>query len=667
MAGFRGYNEEDFKVGIRPSQMWREIADIVRSDFKLVKCYDVPTFSDTSKKIEVKSIGATKRNSIQEIGARGAEFTFRQMITDNYMNVCGDIIETSLGKIIKRVDGNGDFYSAAIASYGISIKDDVYNVAGIYSVGSNPFYIKFKKNGRTILEASTTVVATTRDTATEIMTELLSQLEADDTTTSYLVIVDGLDGTGTIAVTDDGNDKFDSYECSDNLSVGCVINLSATVSDLLGADFVNDKTIIPCVIVDAAIDTVLDMVYVTRKLSDTQVVCAGSVYRTAFNSDFSSIFLKAIGFIDLDENESYTTDYMFVRSAEYLSGESNELRAAGAKCLSLINTLGSAKLEFPVQDKPMIEVMAKADSYEYTKPMNDDNVDATEEWKEATREGSILEPLATFPDSIAGSVVPTWTMEFGINGVSVAPNANDTHFGVYINGEEFKVAKGSHASIYLALEELKALINADADSRYTATAHNGTSGTKANIVITSVDNFKKLHCQGFVDATSLTVKTAVTSVETIAANADVYSEIAKTVKFSKFLIGTSFCNLRDFCEVGKLTVDITREIAEIPSVCGEQGRKGWDNSTYSIYVTVDTTDIQSVRVYDKWAKYIGNQNFILLAVDVDSGLGFLFPKCRFEEHIQQAMNNLQGHQYKINVNFDPEKKFVIVLPQNLTA
>jgi hypothetical protein len=34
---------------------------------------------------------------------------------------------------------------------------------------------------------------------------------------------------------------------------------------------------------------------------------------------------------------------------------------------------------------------------------------------------------------------------------------------------------------------------------------------------------------------------------------------------------------------------------------------------------------------------------------------------------QQAMNNLQGHQYKINVNFDPEKKFVIVLPQNLTA
>ena len=107
MAGFRGYNEEDFKVGIRPSQMWREIADIVRSDFKLVKCYGVPTFSDTSKKIEVKNIGTTKRNSIQEIGARGAEFTFRQLITENYMNVCGDIIETSLGKIVKRVDGNG--------------------------------------------------------------------------------------------------------------------------------------------------------------------------------------------------------------------------------------------------------------------------------------------------------------------------------------------------------------------------------------------------------------------------------------------------------------------------------------------------------------------------------------------------------------------------------
>lgn len=667
MAGFRGYNEEDFKVGIRPSQMWREIADIVRSDFKLVKCYDVPTFSDTSKKIEVKSIGTTKRNSIQEIGARGAEFTFRQMITDNYMNVCGDIIETSLGKIIKRVDGNGDFYSLRIESYGISIKDDVYNVAGVYSVGSNPFYIRFKKNGRTVLEASTTVVADSRDTATEIMTELLTALAADDAN-GYLTIVDNGDGTGTVAVNDEGASAFDSYECSDNLSVGCIINIAggSDVTDLVGADFVNDKTIIPCVIIDTDTGTVLDMVYVTKKLSNTQVVAAGSVYKTAFNASNTDIYLKAIGFIDLDENESYTTDYMFVRSAEYLSGEENELRAAGAKCLSLINTLGSAKLEFPVQDKPMIEVMAKADSYEYTKPMNDDNVDATEEWKEATREGSILEPLATFPDSIAGSVVPTWTMEFGANGVSVAPNANDTHFGVYINGEEFKVAKGSHASIYLALEELEALINADADSRYTATASNGTVSEKAKIVVVANDNFKKLHCQGFV-VVSTGSGTAVTSTETIASNADVYSEIAKTVKFSKFLIGTSFCNLRDFCEVGKLTVDITREIAEIPSVCGEQGRKGWDNSTYSIYVTVDTTDIQSVRVYDKWAKYIGNQNFILLAVDVDSGLGFLFPKCRFEEHIQQAMNNLQGHQYKINVNFDPEKKFVIVLPQNLTA
>lgn len=664
MAGFRGYNEEDFKVGIRPSQMWREIADIVRSDFKLVKCYDVPTFSDTSKKIEVKSIGTTKRNSIQEIGARGAEFTFRQMITDNYMNVCGDIIETSLGKIIKRVDGNGDFYSVGIASYGISIKDDVYTTGGDIPTGYNPFFIRFKKNGRVVCEAERVMAAAA--TKAEVITDLLAALDTDDVN-SYLAIVDNTDGTGTIAVADEGNDAFDSYECSDNLSVGCVINLDADISDLLGADFVNDKTIIPCVITDTTDDTVLDMVYVTRKLSNTQVVCAGSVYKTAFNRSFEGIpvVLKAIGFIDLDENESYTTDYMFVRSAEYLSGEENELRAAGAKCLSLINTLGSAKLEFPVQDKPMIEVMAKADSYEYTKPMNDDNVDATDEWKEATREGSILEPLATFPDSIAGSVVPTWLMTYGANGATTPPQATDTHFGVYINGEEFKVAKGSLTTINDILDALAVVINADADARYTATVTDGLVGAPAKLTVTSTDNFKKLHCLGFVLGTGTI--TTTTSTETIAANADVYSEIAKTVKFSKFLIGTSFCNLRDFCEVGKLTVDITREIAEIPSVCGEQGRKGWDNSTYSIYVTVDTTDIQSVRVYDKWAKYIGNQNFILLAVDVDSGLGFLFPKCRFEEHIQQAMNNLQGHQYKINVNFDPEKKFVIVLPQNLTA
>jgi hypothetical protein len=246
MAGFRGYNEEDFKVGIRPSTIWRDLAEIVRSDFKKLQMYEVPTFADTSKKVEVKRIGTTKRNSLQEISARGADFTFRQLITENYMNACADVIETSLGKIVKRVDGSGDFYEVGVASYGIEIKDTVYTDGGDIPFGYNPFYIRFKKNGRIVCQAEHTI-GSGGETKTEVMTDLLTELGASDAN-DYLIIVDGTDGTGTIAVADEGQDAFDSYECSDNLSVGCKINLDADVSTLLGADFVNDKTIIPCVI-----------------------------------------------------------------------------------------------------------------------------------------------------------------------------------------------------------------------------------------------------------------------------------------------------------------------------------------------------------------------------------------------------------------------------------
>ena len=656
MAGFRGYNEEDFKVGIRPSTIWRDLAEIVRSDFKKLQMYEVPTFADTSKKVEVKRIGTTKRNSLQEISARGADFTFRQLITENYMNACADVIETSLGKIVKRVDGSGAFYEVGVASYGIEIKDTVYTDGGDIPFGYNPFYIRFKKNGRIVCEAEHTI-GSGGETKAEVMTAFLTTLGASAGT--LLTIVDGLDGTGTIATAD--IDLFDSFEMSDNLAVGCKINLDADVSTLLGADFVNDKTIIPCVLKNESTNEILDIVYITRKISDTSVQCAGSVFKTAFNRDFADVTLQAMAFIDMDENQSYLADYMFVRSAAYNPDEDNEFKAEGAKCLSLINTLGSAKIELPVQDKPMIEVMVKADSYEYTKPMNDDNLDATDEWKEATREGSILESLSTFPASQAGSATPTWLMTYGANGVATAPQVTDTDFGVYINGEEFKVAKGSIATIKLILDALALVINAD--TRYTATVTVGDVSNPAKLTVTSVDKSKKLHCLGFVLGTGTI--TTTTSTETIEADAVAYSEVAKTVKFDKFLIGTTMCNLSDFCEVGKLTLDITREVVEIPSICGEQGRKGWDNSTYSIYVTVETTDIQATRVYDKWAKYIGNRDFILMAVDTESGLGFLFPKCRFEDHNQQAMNNLQGHSYKINVNYDPEKKFVLLLPQTI--
>ena len=121
----------------------------------------------------------------------------------------------------------------------------------------------------------------------------------------------------------------------------------------------------------------------------------------------------------------------------------------------------------------------------------------------------------------------------------------------------------------------------------------------------------------------------------------------------------------DFCEVSKATFDIQRTITDISSVCGEQGRKGLDNSEYTIYLTLDVTDIQAVKVHDKWDKFINNKDFMLFAADTKSGVTFFFPKCRIEEHVNAAQETLQGHQYKVNVNYDPNKKFSFALQQIL--
>jgi hypothetical protein len=92
---------------------------------------------------------------------------------------------------------------------------------------------------------------------------------------------------------------------------------------------------------------------------------------------------------------------------------------------------------------------------------------------------------------------------------------------------------------------------------------------------------------------------------------------------------------------------------------------GWTNRDYTIYLDIETTDIDAERVYDKWDKFENSKTFSLYLVSSATGIILYFPACRFESMEQQETNTNQGHKFRVNVNYDPNKVPVICLPQYL--
>lgn len=655
-VGFTGFNNKDFQLSILDSERWKKINEAFRNNFLEVVCYDVPEDKDASTTVDVTRVGITQRNPLKVISARGHEITFRQLLNNNYMNCFKDVIKTSLGEIILKTDSNGNYKETGIATNVIcGIKP-----SAVIKTGAKPFYFNLMKNGKNIYSVSV-APSSSIDTKAEVVSEIVTALETLDTTNGWIDVVQPTPVTGeyfTLEITAAGEGRFDSYECSENISVGCTLPVDSS-SAILDSEFVNDKTPYVAILKNAASNEVLDILVIVGKISETLIQVVGNLNSSFVKYETDSLIIQMIAWVDFDSKINHIVDYMIKKSAKYLPTEQNEYKAGGASVISAVNAIGSGKIELPLKEQPMIEVMLRADSYEYIKPMDDDFIDASVNWKEATREGSIRMPRATFPDEHAGNASPEWTVTWT---AATPPNTTtkDDYFGVYINGEEFKVKVAAPGATPVAtvVTALATLINADA--RYSAV------GTSNILSIEAVDVANELHCEGFVlETTALTVATPVNSLYTQEPESVEYDEESKFVSFDKFLIGDAYCNMYDFCEVSKATFDIQRTITDIASVCGEQGRKGLDNSEYTIYLTLDVTDIQAVKVHDKWDKFINNKDFMLFAADTKSGVTFFFPKCRIEEHTNAAQETLQGHQYKVNVNYDPNRKFAFALQQIL--
>ena len=663
-VGFQGFNNKDFQLSILDSERWKAVSEALRSGFLEIVCYDVPEDKDASTVVDVVRTGITQRNPLKIISARGHEVTFRQLLNNNYMNCFKDVIKTSLGDIVLKTDVNGNFKETNVNGLVVcGIKP-----SAVIKTGAKPFYFNLLKGGKVIYTATVTPSATL-DTKAEIVRELVTALEGLDTTNGWIEVIQCNSSGAAEPVTGEyfsfsvenaGEGRFDSYECSENISVGCLVPVKNS-SGIIDSSFVNDKTPYVAILKNNDSSEVLDIVTIVGVPASNVLQLVGNLNSTFVKYATNDLKIQMISWIDFDAKENHIVDYMIRKSAQYLPTEQNEQKAGGASVISAVNAIGSGKIELPLKEQPMIEVMMRADSYEYVKPMDDDFIDATAQWKEATREGSIRMPRATFPYQHGGDTPPEWTITWTADVPATTPTTTkDDYFGVYINGEEFKVkvATPGTTTISAVVTLLKTLI--DSDARYTATNVNNV------LSIEAVDVSNDLHCEGFVlETTAVTTATPVNSLYTQEPESKEYDEESKFVSFDKFLIGDAYCNMYDFCEVSKATFDIQRTITDIASVCGEQGRKGLDNSEYTIYLTLDVTDIQAVKVHDKWDKFINNKDFMLFAADTKSGVTFFFPKCRIEEHVNAAQETLQGHQYKVNVNYDPNRKFAFALQQIL--
>lgn len=239
---------------------------------------------------------------------------------------------------------------------------------------------------------------------------------------------------------------------------------------------------------------------------------------------------------------------------------------------------------------------------------------------------------------------------------------------LYLNGTKFSYSANPSTSNLDIINSLATDINLD-DDYYSV-----ISGTTLNII--RVDGKEPLsmliEIDGDVDITVVTPVSGFDSYENRGyLLAEDISDDVKNVFMDNVRIGNTSdsvgggCDMIGFCETADIAIDLSRDIQSIDSACNEDHRIGWSARDYTIYLDIETTDIEATKVFDKWDKFEFEKTFPLYFVSVDSGIVMYFPACRFESLEEQERNTNQGHKYRLNVNFDPNKIPVIGLPQFL--
>ena len=654
---FKGFDEEAFKIGFKKSVGWKEdYTDVDNGDLKEMVCSDIPSYSDESEQIEIKKIGVTKRNPLKYIGAGKGKLTAKQLLNKNYANIFKDLIESSIGKMVLTVDGTGEFEVVSNVT-----ATDKYHLQGVTGTAFDNIYDSTKQ---------VQLVAIYDDSTGKIVD--VDTIIANDSTLGIATVAgalsDDIDITGGTVYKVVALSWIDLDEVPDQL-------LDFLIQRDSGFNFSNNPEFDG--IYDGAETVVMKNALGTAKfdlplgqqptveyefMTDDHNLVDPTPELLPATISVASVSSAVNGTIRLKSKNGTVTDVNFTDggtnddngTAGDIATQINALSDYTATAVNNVVTVTSTN-----DDLNYTEILIGADAGGYTVSYKDND-----NWRAYNEANSIVEPKVLFDASEVGSNTETVTV-----ALSGTPVEGNVHY-LIVNGKRYKQKFDEGDDLAGIGTGFLNDINNDVytlngtdyrEIRYNATYDIATT----TLTITATDNSETLDVSFEVEDPSGNSTVSANIQKTVSTDAKGYDEESIFFKLSKIKIGEAGSDMKDFCEVATLSINFARDLKDIKSICSATGRKGWNNTSYTLYFEVETTDIDAERVFDKFYKYKNNKTFALQGVDKDSGFAFFFPACKMESFEKAPQDNLQGHKFTINVNFDPNKKPLLALQQIL--
>lgn len=648
--GYTGYSSEEFAIGVKKSEKWKNgTSEALDGDYVSVVADEIPTFKPTPKTTEQKRIGRKKRNPKVIIGADGAEFSFKQVMNNNYMNLNKDLIEGTIGKL---VDLNGeettnatvtDAYTITFASAseaqkvyaGTSTPDEVHVVA-IYDGTTNAlldidFAISINDDEVTFAGVLANVGSTVKckkipaidfDSSPDTLVDFLIQLASNYDYTENPVY------GGALAAK--------MINCLGSAKFELPIQENGTVEYTYMADSLN---------------------YLNPYESRSPIVLTPVGIPAGTFTMIYDYFIKS-------NQQEYTGTISVTTKAlaDHLSDIQTALTALAIPNLT-VSVVGST-LKFVSSDVSIdvvintngVDASTPPDIY-FSKTLNSGVTAQNLEWLKVNKDNTISSGVETFTGT------NTDPME-----VSVTASGTFLKVGgeveLLVNGCQFLVTVPNFDSGDDIDDVAEAVFDLLVAQYEAMDVNDELNFTLSNSIANTLSIVAKNH---YTPLTVLVNTKGVDTVFTVDNSANVidgelYDEDAPFVKFDKVYIGTAGEEMVGWCEAESITLDYTRDVKEIKSLCGSQGRKGWFNRNYTLYLDISTIDVDAKRVYDKFVLFKGNETFALSFVDKTSGMSMFFPACKFESCESVDSDGIRGHSFRINVNFKFEVKPIITLP-----
>lgn len=640
---FTGFDNENFQVGYLDSKGWKEdVQSAADGDFKEIVCNEVPTYTDDSNKVEVKRIGVVKRNAVQYIGAGKGTLNIVQLLVRNYVNVYPGLLEATMGEVVYPREVTGE----AVQSVNIEVISDYILFANDtndwlrYTDGKKPALVAIYDlvTGKIIDMA---VIFKIVGDAAHCIGKLSDDLDKTGSTLYKVKSLAWIDVDTPPSLLKDflarrasgydyNNDpEFDGiYDGAKlikfiNALGSATLNLPIQEQGTIEYEFMSDDI--------RYIDPTPELLPATITVSD--ITTAGETVNIAL-----------VG-------KAGTTDSLTALTGLDNPSTAITIAAAINGQFGLVAVANGDNVEITSTSKSFVEVYVASTDGNYVTTYNE-----TDEWILGNNINSINTPNCEIDTEQSGTTLEQKTVAITLGSALVGGALGR----LYVNGQKFEyLIQNGDVLVDLVDGICGEWTDSEVESRFTV------MNVSDDIQVTATDPAEKLAIEFEIIDPTGTIGDTHTITENALSTAAEYSDEAPFFKLSNIMIGEAGVNMYGFCEVANLTINFERTIEDIKSICGTNGRKGWNNTNYSLSVEVETTDIDAQRVYDKFAKYRGNETFALVGTDIDSGFAIGFPKCKIEDFEPMEINGLQGHKFTINVNFDPNVKPLLALMQEV--